>query len=54
MAMQRYYYSDTITDFLSRNDSEILWELAQASQQWTISQHCVSDLAATFLSVKTW
>lgn len=32
MAALRYYYSDTITDFLSRKNSEILWELARTSQ----------------------
>ena len=32
MAARRYYYSDTITDFLSRNDSEIVYELTMASQ----------------------
>ena len=32
MAAQRFYYSDTITDFLSRKDSEIVGELTLASQ----------------------
>ena len=32
MAVQRYYYSDSITDFLSRNTNEIVGELALASQ----------------------
>ena len=32
MAAQRYYYSDSITDFLSRNTNEIVGELALASQ----------------------
>ncbi|MDO4185768.1 MAG: DUF2075 domain-containing protein [Bacteroidales bacterium] len=32
MAAQRYYYSDSITDFLSRNTNEIVGVLALASQ----------------------
>jgi hypothetical protein len=32
MAVQRFYYSDTITDFLSRNDNEIVGKLTLASQ----------------------
>ena len=37
MAVQRFYYSDTITDFLSRNDKEIVADLALASQ------HAIND-----------
>ena len=37
MAVQRYYYSDTITDFLSRNDNEIIGKMA-----WD-SQHDIND-----------
>lgn len=32
MAAQRYYYSDSITDFLSRNTNEIVGDLTLASQ----------------------
>ena len=32
MATQRYYYSDTIAVFLSRNTNEIVGKLTQASQ----------------------
>ncbi|MBO7592810.1 MAG: hypothetical protein J6T00_05540 [Bacteroidaceae bacterium] len=32
MAAQRFYYSDTITDFLSRNENEIVGALTLASQ----------------------
>ena len=32
MAAQRYYYSDSITDFLSRNTNEIVGKLTLASQ----------------------
>ena len=32
MAVQRYYYSDTITDFLSRSENEIVGALTLASQ----------------------
>lgn len=32
MATQRYYYSDSITDFLSRNTNEIVGELTLASR----------------------
>ena len=32
MAAQRYYYSDSITDFLSRSTNEIVGELTLASQ----------------------
>ena len=32
MAVRRYYYSDSITDFLSRNTNEIVGKLTLASQ----------------------
>ena len=32
MATQRYYYSDSITDFLSRSTNEIVGDLTLASQ----------------------
>ena len=32
MAAQRYYYSDSITDFLSRSTNEIVGDLTLASQ----------------------
>lgn len=32
MAVQRFYYSDTITDFLSRNENEIVGKLSLVSQ----------------------
>ena len=32
MVAQRYYYSDTVTDFLSRSENEIVGALTLASQ----------------------
>jgi hypothetical protein len=32
MAARRYYYSDSITDFLSRSNNEILGEMTRLSQ----------------------
>ena len=32
MTARRYYYSDSITDFLSRNTNEIVGKLTLASQ----------------------
>ena len=51
MAARRYYYSDSITDFLSRNTNEIVGKLTQASQhdiyQWSMLPYQVARKGGT-------
>lgn len=57
MAVQRFYYSDTITNFLSRNDSEIVGKLTldsqhdindETSQSWVTEIETLREVLASY------